>query len=142
MSHETPVKYLCCDKAGEQQSKLQRECEKEKVNLEYTTPHTLHLNGVIERRFAVIKEGTLTMMLNAELNDTALKILWADSIHMYKRVINSMATTGSTTSPFKNFYGENTEIIGTFSYFRRIGYGTKRENPKKKTTEMFLTQSW
>ena len=44
----TPVKYICCDNTGEHQSKSQRVCKKEKVTLEYMTPHTPQLNVVIE----------------------------------------------------------------------------------------------
>ena len=51
----TPAKYLCIDKAGEHQSKLQRACKKENVTLKYRTPHTLQLNGVIERILSVYK---------------------------------------------------------------------------------------
>ena len=64
----------------------------------------LQLNGVTERRFSVIKEVALAMMLNAKLNYAAQKILWAEAVHTCERVINRMATTGSTTSPFGNFY--------------------------------------
>ena len=43
-----------------------------------------------------------------------------------------MAITGSTISPFENFYGEKTKIIGSFSEFGRIGYVTKRYKFKKQ----------
>ena len=42
----------------------------EKVTLEYMTFHTPQMNGVIERRFSVIKREQLAMLLN----DTAEKI--------------------------------------------------------------------
>ena len=58
-SRGTPVKYLCCDKAGKHQSKLKREFKKEKVTMEYMNLHMPQLNGVTERRFAIIKEGAL-----------------------------------------------------------------------------------
>ena len=64
--------------------------------LEYTTPRTPHLNGVIERRFAVIKKGALSMLLNAELNDTAQKMLCVENFNMCERVGKIMANTGST----------------------------------------------
>ena len=67
----TPVKYLCFENAVEHQSKLQKACKKEKVVLEYTTPHTPQLNGIIKRIFSVIKEGALVIIMNTELNDTA-----------------------------------------------------------------------
>ena len=55
MSRGTPVKYLLCDNVGERQLKLQRARKKEKFALEYMTPHTPQMNGVIERIFFVIK---------------------------------------------------------------------------------------
>ena len=70
------------------------------------TPHAPQMNGVIERRFDVIKEGALEMLLNAKINETDQKILWAEAVHTCKHVRNSMATTGSTTSTFKNVYAE------------------------------------
>ena len=75
-SRGMPVKYLCCNNAREHQSRLNRACKKEKLLLEYKTLHTSQLNGVIERRFAVIKEEELTMLLNIKLNYTAQKIMW------------------------------------------------------------------
>ena len=39
------------------------------------TPHTPQMNGVIETRCSVIKEGALAMLINAKLNDTAQKML-------------------------------------------------------------------
>ena len=46
-----------------------------------------------------------------------------------------MATTGSTTSLFEKFYGENPKIIGLFSEFGRIGYVTKRDKFKKQMAD-------
>ena len=73
------------------------------------------------------------MLLNTKLNDTAQKILWKEAVHMFKRV-NSMDTTGSTTSPFKIFYREKPNIIGLFSEFGPIGYVTKQDKFKNKIT--------
>ena len=33
---------------------------------------------------------------------------------MCERVRNIIATTGSTTSPFENFYGEKLKVLGLF----------------------------
>ena len=135
MSRGTPVKYPCCDNAGERKSKLQRACEKENMTLEYTTSHTPQMNGVIKIIIAVIKEGALAMFLNAKLNETSQKILWEEAVHMCKRIRNSMANTGSTTSLFENFHGENPKIIGSFLEFVRIRYVTKREIFKEQMTD-------
>ena len=75
------------------------------------------------------------MMLNVKLNDTSHKIMWEESVHSCERIINNMATMGSTTSPFENFYGEKLNIIGSFSEFGRIGYVTKWDKLKKKITD-------
>ena len=58
------------------------------------------MNGVMDRRFAIIKEGELVMLINVKLNDAAQKMLWTEAIHMCEHVRNSMATIDSTTSPF------------------------------------------
>ena len=76
--------------------------------------HTPNLNGVINIILAFIKEGALAMILNTKLNGTAQKMLCMETIHMYEHIQNSMATTGSTESPFENFYGETLKIIGSF----------------------------
>ena len=65
------------------------------------------------------------MMINAKLNYTAQKMLWTEAVNMCDRVRNSMANTGSTKSTFKNIYGHNPKIIGSFLEFGRIGYVTK-----------------
>ena len=75
------------------------------------------------------------MLLSAKLNETAHKILWEEAVHTCERVRNIMATTGSSTSPFKKIYGEKTKIIGLFSEFGRIRYVTKREKFKKQMTD-------
>ena len=80
-SHGTPVKYLNFDNAVEHQSKFQKVYEKYKTTLEYTTTHTPHLNIIIKRRFSVIKEGALSMLLNKILNDTSQKMLCTEIFH-------------------------------------------------------------
>ena len=47
------------------------------------------------------------MLLNVNLNDTAQKMMWSEDVQTCKRIRNNMSTTGSTTSPFENFNGEN-----------------------------------
>ena len=40
------------------------------------------------------------------------KLLWEEAVHTCESTRNSMATTGSTTSPSENFYREKPNIIG------------------------------
>ena len=79
--------------------------EKEKIILDYTTPYKPQLNGAIAIIFAVMKEGSLDMLLNVNLIDTYHKMMWAEVLHRRKSVQNSMVTEGSTDSPFQNFDG-------------------------------------
>ena len=110
-SHGNPVNYLRCVNMGEHQSKMQKACQKEEVMLEYTTPYMPQLNRATERRFYAIKEGALDMLLNAKLNDISHKMMWSEAVHMCKCIRNSMATKGSTNSPFEIFHGEKLKII-------------------------------
>ena len=75
--------------------------------LEYTSPNTPQMNGFIERRFFIIKEGELEILINIKMNDTYQKVLWEEAVHTYERVRNSMNTTGSTTSPLKKNMEKN-----------------------------------
>ena len=80
------------------------------------------------------------MLLNAKINDTAQKMMWVDAVHAWERVRNSMANTGSTTSPFEMFYGEKPKIIVLFLEFVHIDYITKYDKFKKKVTEKTLKE--
>ena len=51
------------------------------------------------------------MLLNEKLNDKAQIILQKEAVHTCEHVRNGMATTGSTTSSFGNFYGENQRLL-------------------------------
>ena len=86
-------------------------CEKEKVTLEYKTPHMPQLNDVTKRRFAFIKAVVLDMILNKKLNDTDQKIMWSEAVHTYEGVQNSISSTGRTEISFENFHEERPNII-------------------------------
>ena len=75
-SRGTPVNYLHFENSGDHQSKLQK-VFKENSIVEYTTPHTPRLNGVIKRILTVIKERASAMLLNEKFNYTDKKILRA-----------------------------------------------------------------
>jgi hypothetical protein len=64
-----PVKYLCCDNAGEHQKKLKRICERHGVDIEYTPSNTPPRNGVAERRIASTNRYTYTMLHGGRFNE-------------------------------------------------------------------------
>ena len=63
------VKYVSCDNAGKHQTKLQKVCEKNDIQLEYTAPYTPQLNGVVERRIAVLLNGARAFLYAANLTE-------------------------------------------------------------------------
>ena len=75
------------------------------------------------------------MLINTKLSYTDQKMLQTEDIHTCECVRKSVATTGSTTNPIENLHGEKSNIISLFSEFGYIGYVTKWENSKKKTTD-------
>ena len=74
------------------------------------TPHTPQLNEVIEIILLAMKERTLDVLLNTNLNDTSQKMVWVEAVHTYKCVRNSIVITSSTKIPFEIFYGEKHKI--------------------------------
>ena len=75
------------------------------------------------------------MMLNAKLNDTAQKIMWAEAVHTCERVRNSMAIMGSTTSPFENFYEKKQDhwfVLGIQTHRMRYQRGQVQEANQEK----------
>ena len=75
------------------------------------------------------------MLANAKINETDQKMLWSEAVHTRERIRDSMAPTGSTTSPFENFYGEKPNIVGSLLEFGRIRYITKQEKFKNQMTD-------
>ena len=54
------------------------------------------------------------MLLNENFNYTSHKMLWAESVHMCKRMNNIMLEKISRERPFEIFYGEKPKIIGFY----------------------------
>jgi len=126
------VKYLRCDNAGEHQAKLQKVCEKFGIELEYTAPYTPQMNGVVERRIAVLLGGARAIMFSANLADDAKKKLWAEAVMYMETTRNSMSTTKNKESANKLFYGTNPSFLRHMVEFGRVGYVTKRDKLKGK----------
>ena len=69
------VKYIRCDNAGENQGKLQKVCASFGIELEYTAPYTPQMNGVVERRIAVLLNGARASLYAANLTEDSRKKL-------------------------------------------------------------------
>ena len=112
------------------------------MTLEYTTPHTPQPNGVIERRFDVIKEGALVMLINAKQNGKAQKILWSEAVSTCEHVRNSMGTMGSTTSPFGNVYGEKPISLVRSWCLDVLDTSPNRTSSRSELQTKHLRRSW
>lgn len=66
-------KYLCCDNAGGNVKGLKKVAQKYGVEMEFTAPHTLKFNGVVERKFPVLMGKAKAMMHTANLTKNAKK---------------------------------------------------------------------
>ena len=120
------VKYIRCDNAGEHQGNLQKVCEKFGIELEYTAPYTPQMNGVVERRIAVLLNGEHASLYAANLAEDSRKKLWAEAVNYNEDVRNSMYTTRSVDSANKLFFGKLTSFLKSMVEFGRVGYVTIR----------------
>ena len=59
-------------------------CEKFGIELEYTAPYTPQMNGVVERRIAVLLGGARAIMFSANLADEAKKNYGLKLWHIWK----------------------------------------------------------
>ena len=64
------TKYLRCDNAGEHLKDMLALCEEFAMVLELTAPDTPQQNGVVERRFVILKQRALAMMIAPDLLKT------------------------------------------------------------------------
>jgi hypothetical protein len=60
------TKYLRCDNAGEHMKDMLALCDEFAMVLELTAPDTPQMNGVVERRFVILKQRALAMMVSAD----------------------------------------------------------------------------
>ena len=103
-------KYIRCDNTGEHQEKLRKVCGKYGVQLEYTAPYTPQLNGVVERRIAVLLNGARAFLYAANISEEYQKKLWAEAVNYTEDVRNSMATTNNSKSANELFYGKKRHL--------------------------------
>jgi hypothetical protein len=62
--------YLCWDNAGEHMKDMLALCDEFAMVLELTAPDAPQMNRVVERRFAILKQRALAMMVSADLVKT------------------------------------------------------------------------
>ena len=101
-------------------------CERFGIELEYTAPYTPQMNGVVERRIAVLLSGARASLYAANLTEDSRKKLWAEAVNYNEDVRNSISTTRSVDSANKLFFGKLPSFLKSTVEFGRVGYVTIR----------------
>ena len=83
-----PVKILRCDNAGENTAPLKQLCLEHGVRLEFTAPNTPQMNGIVERRIAVLIARANASMMAAGINEEGRKKLWAEAVNYHNDTEN------------------------------------------------------
>ncbi len=101
------VKYLRCDHAGENK-KLLEICDKYGIKIEYTAPHTPQHSGVVERRFAVVRQRAVAMMHNIKINEDLKKLIWAEALNTSTTLVNiTVSSSNEMRSSHSLMYGSH-----------------------------------
>jgi hypothetical protein len=87
------TEHLCCDNAGEHLKEMLALCEEFAMDLELTAPDVPQQNGVVERRFVVLKQRALATMIAADLLKKIWEILWCEAVSCANDLENASAST-------------------------------------------------
>jgi hypothetical protein len=123
-------KYLRCDNAKEHLKDMESLCVEFTMILELTAPHTPQQNGVVERRFVVLKQRALAMMIAADLTKQARELLWCEAVNCANDLENISASTVRNVFPAEMMPGKMSKLYPMLQPFGRIGYVTIRKKMK------------
>ena len=76
------------------------------LKIEFTSPHTPQVNGVVERRIAALKLRSQAMMNQADQNKELKNKLWIEAIRCANVLENITATLSSAKSPYELYHGK------------------------------------
>jgi len=130
------VKFLRCDNAGENVKHLKTLSAKKGITTEFTAPYTPQQNGVVEMGFVTIRDGALSMMLDAKLTDESQGKLWAEAVYTMTRVHNGTVTAAhGKKSHDEVFYGTKPQLYNHMVEWGRLGYVKLQGGKRAKLTE-------
>jgi hypothetical protein len=124
------AKHLRCDNAGEHLDQMLALCEEFAMVLELTAPDAPQQNGVVERRFVVLKQRALAMMITADLAKKTREILWCEAVNCANDLENISASTVRVIFPAEMMTGAVSKLYPMLQPFGRIGYVTIRRKFK------------
>jgi hypothetical protein len=129
------IKFIRCDNAGENMTKLQEGCDKRGIKLEYTAPNTPQMNGTSERRFLTDRDRALAMLLASRLVLETRNKLWAEAVNAASEIGNLGITSSNDKSCDELFTGIKSKKPLWLIEFGRIGYVTIRNKIKPKMVD-------
>ena len=132
------ITRIRCDNAKENIKHLEDIAKTKKIKMEYTSPYTPQLNGVVERRIAVLKLKAQAMLTLAPFSPALKKKMWAEAVKCANLLENMTATRTHPTPPVMLFSNDKMLPITNLVEFGRIGFVTKPSNKIKNWTDRAL----
>jgi hypothetical protein len=130
------TKHLRCDDAGEHLKDMLALCEEFAMVLELTAPDAPpQQNGVVERRFVVLKQRALAMMTAADLVKKIRELLWCEAVSCANDLENISASAVRKIFPAEMMTGALSKLYPALQPFGRIGYFTIRKKFKAARKE-------
>jgi hypothetical protein len=131
------IKFIRCDNAGENTTKLQAGCGAEpNITVEFTAPNTPQMNSTSERHFLTDRDRALAMLLAARLEfATARNKLWAEATNGASDIGNMGVTAKNDKSCDELFDGVKPKLSRWLIEFGRIGYITIRNKIQPKMVD-------
>ena len=84
-------KFIRCDNAGEHEG-LKSLVKEFGADIEFTPPYSPQYNGRMERRFPVVLERGMAMMVDAGFNKEFRRLIWAEAMWSHRQARHSLRT--------------------------------------------------
>jgi hypothetical protein len=116
------TKHLRCDNAGEHMKDMLALCDEFAMVLELTAPDTPQMNGVLERRFVILKQRALAMMVSADRIKTIREKLWCEAVDCANDLENISASAVRGLFPGEMMTGKLSKLFPMLQPFGRIAH--------------------
>ena len=129
------IEFIRADNAGENVKALEAMCKRKGITLELTAPDTPQMNGVVERRIAVLQRRGHASMIAADFNEQGVTKLWAEAVKYANDLHNISLNTTKDVPPAEMLTGKKSKKLHMAMQFGRVGYVTIRQKIKAKWME-------
>ena len=125
------ITRIRCDNAKESIKHLEDVAKAKKIKMEYTSPYTPQLNGVVEHKIAVLKLKAQAMLMLSPFNQSVKAKMWAEAAKCAKLLESLTETRTHPISPIIQFSKEKILLVNNLIEFGQIGFVTKPSNKIK-----------